>query len=202
MKISVWSGVLTAMQLQFCIAERWSPQIGDPNLTGWLTVLAYLSTALLSVAAWYRMARQPRRMFWAILVILLIILAINKQLDIQSALTIAGKCLATAQGWYANRRIVQASFIAVLITIILIGLVIAMFSLRGVLFSNLFALLGLATVLSFVMVRAVSIHHFDYFIGAKNFGISNNFLLENFGLILMGTSIFDIFRSRVAGSAA
>lgn len=187
---------MTAIQLQSCIAERWSPQIGDPNLTGWLTVLAYLLTALLSIAVWHRMAGQPGRMFWAILVGFLIILAINKQLDMQSALTTAGKCLATAQGWYANRRVVQAAFIAILLIIILIGLIITIFALRGDLLVNAFAILGLATVLSFVMVRAVSIHRFDYFIGSKTLGISNNFIFENFGLALISVNAIIIIRHK------
>ena len=176
---------MTAMELKSCIAERWTPQIGDPNLTGWLTVLIYLITALLSFAAWRRMGPCQGRTFWASVVIFLLILAINKQLDLQSALTAGGKCLANTHGWYDNRRIVQGVFIAALIAIVLLGLSMAMLALRGTLRHNALALLGLATVSLFVMARAVSIHGFDYIIGQKNFGISNNFVFESIGLFLI-----------------
>lgn len=142
------------------------------------------------------MTGQPGRMFWAIIVGFLILLAINKQLDMQSALTIAGKCLAKAQEWYANRRIVQAGFIIVMLIIILICFIITIFAMRGIFFANIFAIFGLMTLLSFIMVRAISFHHFDHFIGSKSFGFSNNFIFENFGLILISVNAILIIIKR------
>lgn len=142
------------------------------------------------------MAGQPGRMFWAIIVGFLIFLAINKQLDMQSALTIAGKCLAKAQEWYANRRIVQAGFITVLLIVILICFIITIFAMRGIFYANIFAIFGLMILLSFIMVRAVSFHHFDYLIGSKSFGFSNNFIFENFGIILISANAIIIIISK------
>lgn len=182
------------MELQGCVAGRWSPQIGDPDVTGWLTVMAYVLTAILSIAVWRRLAGRAGRVFWAVLVVLLAFLAVNKQLDLQSALTAAGKCLATAQGWYAERRSVQAGFIATLLAIVVLGLVAAMLMLRNSLGRDFLALLGLAIVLAFVMGRAVSIHRFDNLIGAQSLGVSNNFLFENAGLLLIALNAVLLLR--------
>ncbi|TJZ87712.1 hypothetical protein FA740_00605 [Paracoccus hibiscisoli] len=187
------------MELQECVAGRWSPQIGDPDVTGWLTVLAYVLTAILSIAVWRRLAGRAGRVFWAVLVVVLAFLAVNKQLDLQSALTAAGKCLATAQGWYAERRAIQAGFIATLLATVVLGLVATMLMLRNSLGRDLLALLGLGIVLAFVMVRAVSIHRFDYLIGAQSLGVSNNFLFENAGLLLIALNAVLLLR-RYRGS--
>lgn len=188
------SNVLAVMELKSCIAEGWTPEIGDPNLTGWVTVLIYIITALLSFGTWRRLGPRQGRIFWGSITIFLFILAINKQLDFQSALTVGGKCLAIAQGWYDNRRIVQGAFIAVLIAIVLSGLFMAMLALRSILHHNTLALLGLAIVSLFVMTRAVSIHSFDYIIGQKNFGIPNNFIFENIGLSLISLNALFLIR--------
>lgn len=185
---------MTITELQSCIAERWTIQIGDPNLTGWITVLIYIITALLSAAAWRRMACHQGRVFWASLVVFLLVMAINKQLDLQSALTAGGKCLANAQGWYGNRRVVQGTFIVALIAVNVMVLFLVILALRGNLYRNIVAILGLATVSIFVLVRAVSIHNFDHLIGRKNFGISNNFFFENLGLALISLNALLIIR--------
>jgi hypothetical protein len=52
------------------------------------------------------------RGLWLTLVPLLGFLAINKQLDLQTALTATGRCMAQAEGWYDNRALVQIGFIA------------------------------------------------------------------------------------------
>ena len=55
--------------VQLCIADSWSPRIGDPTPLGWLTTFAYLVTAGLS---WFTLqyARPSDsveyRVFWAL----------------------------------------------------------------------------------------------------------------------------------------
>ncbi|MBU2956836.1 hypothetical protein Q4511_14940 [Paracoccus sp. 1_MG-2023] len=176
---------MTWNELTACVAERWSLEIGDPQITGWLTVLAYVVAALLSARVWSRMAGQGGRLFWALLAVMLAALAVNKQLDLQSALTAAGRCLAHAQGWYGERRLVQVGFIATLGAVMVAGLIAMTFSLRGNLRRNGVALAGLVIVTGFVMMRAASFHHMDRLIGMRALGVPNNFLFENTGLVLI-----------------
>ncbi|WP_265501932.1 hypothetical protein [Paracoccus beibuensis] len=185
---------MTIFELGTCIGGQWSPQIGDPDVTGWLTVLSYSVTAFLALAVWRDLKGRRGRAFWAVLAVLLAFLAINKQLDLQSAVTAAGKCLARAQGWYANRRIVQVAFIAVLLAGVLVTLAGAMMALRGSLSRNLLAVVGLAILLGFVMVRAVSFHHVDLLIGSRSLGVPNNFLFENAGLLLIALNAVVLLR--------
>lgn len=192
---------MTGSELQACVMQRWSPQIGDPGLTGWLTVLAYAVCAMLALAVWRRLKGQRGRVFWAVLALLLAALAVNKQLDLQSAVTVTGKCLARAQGWYDHRRVLQALFIALVAggaLAMLLGLTV---SLRGRLRRNLMAAAGLTLVLSYVVVRAFSFHHFDRLIGAQNLGVTNNFLFENAGLVLIAVNAAWLLWRR-PGSAA
>jgi hypothetical protein len=94
---------------------RWEIGIGDPTPLGWITVAAYAAAAVL---AW-RNAGAARRTavphsFWIALTALMLALGINKQLDLQTWLSQAGRDLAIAQGWWEQRRAVQAVFIALL----------------------------------------------------------------------------------------
>lgn len=179
---------MTVFELRSCVAERWVPQIGDPDVTGWVTVLAYLLATLLSALVWRRLADDPVRIFWGVLVVLLALLAVNKQLDLQTALTETGRCLSQAQGWYDNRRAVQIGFIGSLLIVLVMAMGIIMAVLRDRLAQNGLAVIGLTVLLAFVMVRAASIHRFDALFGTESLGVSNNFLFENAGLVLIAVN--------------
>ncbi|QBX33482.1 hypothetical protein E4191_01190 [Paracoccus liaowanqingii] len=185
---------MTVFELRSCVARQWSPQIGDPELTGWVTVLAYAVAALLSGLVWRRLADDPLRIFWGVLVVLLAFLAVNKQLDLQTVLTEAGKCLSRAQGWYDDRRVVQVAFIGTLLIVLLMAMGVLMAVLRGRIAQNALALAGLILVLGFVMLRAVSIHNVDQILGGASLGLSNNFLLENAGLVLIALNALWLLR--------
>ena len=70
---------------------NWSPKIGDPTIGGWVTGVLYL---LAAGSCWITarelvledIASNERRAWWAISALFLA-LGINKQLDLQSALT-------------------------------------------------------------------------------------------------------------------
>ena len=87
---------------------NWSPKIGDPTVGGWLTVILYL---LASVSCWRAACKvgtrdiQERR-GWQFISVLFLALGVNKQLDLQSALTEAGRVVANVQGWYAQRALI------------------------------------------------------------------------------------------------
>lgn len=169
-----------------CVDQSWSPVIGDPTFMGWFTVLCYFTASFASFFAGWVRVRDKR--VWVLLGIFLLLLGVNKQLDLQSALTAVGRCLAHIQGWYDERRVMQSAFILTLLCVSAVVMVIALFRLRRSLHRVGLALLGFGFLVTFVAVRAVGFHHFDQFISAyTDLGIRMNWLMElgGIGLILV-----------------
>ncbi|HEY8942673.1 MAG TPA: hypothetical protein VIM73_00370, partial [Polyangiaceae bacterium] len=87
---------------------NWSPGIGDPTVTGWVTVVAYLATAVSCTLLALRIPRvagplNRERLLWGLLAAAFFALGLNKQLDLQSAVTEIGRIVAAKQGWYEQR---------------------------------------------------------------------------------------------------
>ncbi|PZQ96707.1 MAG: isopropylmalate isomerase [Cereibacter sphaeroides] len=168
---------------QSCALRRWSPTIGDPSVMGWVTVGVYAMAACFCLAVVVRggipsATRRRERLFWLLLGVALCVLAVNKQLDLQSYLTAFGRCVSNMQGWYQDRRIVQAVFIvSLLIAMVVLGLALWRM-MRGTLRRTGIALVGFVFVLAFVAVRAVGFHHFDALINMRLGDIRLNWLFE------------------------
>lgn len=166
----------------------WTPGIGDPTPMGWTTVAAYLLASILSglaarTAALRRNAGEAR--FWWITAAILLCLAINKELDLQSAFTAIGKHIAIQQGWYDARRQFQLVFIA---GIMLAGLVAAVLMLRVSRKNSAgirLALTGLAFIGAFVVIRATSFHHIDEWLGTGPLQLRWNWILELGGITVV-----------------
>lgn len=164
---------------------------------GWATVAFYFVASVVSLGVFFKKSGRQRA-FWLILSVLLFLLAINKELDLQSALTAAGRCLAQAQGWYEDRQSVQILFILVIIGLsILIGLTLA-WAMRREFKDIWLALLGLAFLLAFVAIRAAGFHHFDRFIGYEFGNLRVNWILElgGIGMILANAVVLLLRRRR------
>ncbi len=173
-----------------CALASWSPKIGDPTVMGWLTVVAYLLCALiagrvLTAVTFPAQTARREQLFWGALMFLMLALAINKQLDLQSFLTAIGRCDAKAQGWYGERRLIQREFIFVLLGLILLSGAVLFHVMRRTLPRTGLPLLGLVLVAGFVLVRAVSFHHVDDLINTRALGIRMNWVLELSGLVLI-----------------
>lgn len=186
-----------------CAFTQWSPGLGDNNLMGWLIVLAYLVAAVLSmraavVIAGLEAADRRERRFWWIAGAIMLFLAVNKQLDLQTLVTQIGRCHAQLSGWYDMRRIVQRDFILAIVAAGAVMLLVLAFLLRGILGRVWPALLGLAFVCLFVVVRAASFHHMDALLGTWVFGVKMNWLLELPGPILVGVVALRRRRARLA----
>lgn len=166
-----------------CAFAQWSPGLGDNTLMGWITVLVYLLAALAAGRVARRLTgpdpllRRERR-FWIIVTGLMLVLALNKQLDLQSLLTMIGRCHAQLAGWYDIRRQVQEGFIIAVALGGLVTLGVLALLLRGILGRVWLALAGLGFVCVFVVVRAASFHHVDVTLGSSISGIKLNWLLE------------------------
>jgi len=178
---------------------NWSPGIGDPTVGGWLTVLLYAAAA---AVIWWLLRRvdfthhEPERWVWRILLLGLIALGINKQLDLQTALTELGRISAHRQGWYDNRMQIQQAFIAGAAMLGITFLAALLFLAWGSHTSTLFALVGGGILLVFVTMRAASFHHVDGLLNAELAGLRYNWIIEMGGLAWILTSAW--WRRRIA----
>ena len=166
-----------------CVTGSWSPRIGDPTVMGWITVLLYATCA----AACYRASALRHRdgAFWFCLFLVTAFLCINKQLDLQTAITAVGRCLARSEGWYGQRRVIQATFIAILLSTGALAAIATLITLRKHLWRIGVAVLGLFALLTFVAVRAVGFHHFDKLLGTNVLGVRFNWMMEISGILLI-----------------
>jgi hypothetical protein len=165
---------------------EWHPGIGDPTFMGWFTVFSYFLAAVLCCRAAYKERMQARNdssrslVLWGGLAALLVLLGINKQLDLQTWLTFAVRRIAIDQGWYERRRQAQALFFVF----------VALFGVAGLGFlwwlgwglGNRLAIVGGTFLTSFVLVRASSFHHVDQLLGFELGGLKMNWVLELGGI--------------------
>lgn len=181
-------------ELRSCVFGSWSPTIGDPTFMGWMTAFSYVAAALLSAFVLIRHSSHQRT-FWFLLTVFLVLLSVNKQLDLQSALTAIGRCTAKIQGWYDQRRTVQVSFIIAFSALSLISSLVIAWSMRVGLSRNWLALFGFAFLVTFVVVRAAGFHNFDRFISFELGAIRINWLFELTGIAMISlNAIFLIMR--------
>ena len=173
----------------------WTPGIGDPTIYGWVTVAAY---AVGAFCCWWASRRAPsgERRFWLLLTLIMAFLCINKQLDLQTLLTDAGRVEAKVHGWYAERHRYQVTFIlalavgsAIAVLLLLRRASRASGPVRG-------AIVGLALLLLFVLVRASSFHKVDWFINLRLASLRANHLMELGGIALVTAFAFAAARSR------
>ena len=171
---------------------NWSPGIGDPTPIGWVTVALYVLSAWMC----YRVIRlefdlrdvlEPEeKWLWWMFVVGLVLLGINKQLDLQSSLTEMGRMIAVYQGWYETRREMQVWFIASVGALgVLMSLLVAFLARRSPMATRI-TLVGCVLLLAFVFIRAASFHHFDLLINHVVGGVRVNWVFEIGGLLVIG----------------
>jgi hypothetical protein len=188
------SHFLESVQEMLSLAQvHWTPGIGDNTFVGFFTVAAYFSSSILCITYAVRMGRMPlsdqfvlqRRLWWGI-AILLLLLGINKQLDLQTLITVVGRELAKQQGWYEKRRTIQVWFIVLVagtgfFTLIFVGRVM-----HGMWQKNWLALVGLVILVCFILIRAASFHKIDRMLSWNLEGLKINWILELGGITCVG----------------
>jgi hypothetical protein len=166
----------------------WKPGIGDPSIMGWITVAAYL------MAAWYcfRVVQNRRSTWedrevrvWTSLSIGLLLLGINKQLDLQTAITEAGRLLAREQGWYDKRSLVQMVFLFLLFVLGAAGVAAVIRFTRKTSRYAQAAALGAALLIGFVLMRATSFHFVDRMLREELAGMRFNWIFELGGILII-----------------
>jgi hypothetical protein len=117
----------------------------------------------------------------------MVLLGINKQMGLQFWLAEVGRDLAQRQGWYASRQSIQTLAIATLTVAGLLGLCVLAISLRRALRHTIGAVLGLSFLVTFVAMRAVSLHQIDVWLGGHGL-LRPSWMLEVSGIALVAFS--------------
>lgn len=162
---------------------------GDPGFVGWATAIAYLVTALLAwraAGAAGRNRREDERRLWLFLCAALLFLGFNKQLDLQTLLTDAGRQLARSEGWYRRRRIFQGLFQLVLMIAAAGGLALILRRFRHSQPAVKAAIAGLVFTITYVLTRAASFHHIDKLFGLHLGTMRLGWVVELAGIAVMG----------------
>jgi hypothetical protein len=167
----------------------------DAGLGPWVVVAGYAAACGLAALA-ARRARGGARGFWWIVALGLLLLGINKQLDFQTDLTAFFRERAFAGGWYDQRRAVQADFIAGLgLATVAILVALAWLTRRAGIGVRI-ALIGVAVLGAFVMLRAISFHHVDAVLATRFAGTKLHLLVELGGIAVVGLGALIALRRR------
>jgi hypothetical protein len=149
----------------------------------WLIVAGYFVGA--AAAFWAsRSARKRDRRFWIWTALLLIFLGLNKELDLQTLMTVEGRTLAHQSGWYEQRRIVQGVFLLVMGIAGVVTIVALVRWLRKSPLQVKTAAIGIVLLFIFVLIRAGSFHHIDHWVTINVAGMRSGWWLE-----LAGTAV-------------
>ncbi len=177
----------------------WQASIAHADLADWITVAAYLLGAMLSARASRRASLQriPREtLFWRLTASLLLFLAINELLDLQTLLTMIGRVHAKAHGWYPQHRRIQYIFVIALAIGALLLAAVILWLTRQMHASIRLALVGLLFIGLFILLRAASFHHLDDILGrgATDFPLGS--IQEMAGILIVAAAALFYTRER------
>jgi hypothetical protein len=168
----------------------WHFGIGDPTPIGSLTVMGYF---LIAWVCWTGLAAldpspgtRTTARFWPVIAIALVALGVNKQLDLETALTEIGRILAYSEGWYEQRREVQMNYIIIVAVSDVVALATLTWLCWPLSVGRALALCGATFLFGFVLIRASSFHDVDVFLSHTALGLRWNWILELSGIALIG----------------
>lgn len=163
--------------------------MSTPTSGGWAIVLFYLIAA---ASCWMtgrhlvsRSSVLHEYQKWRAIAAMLVILALFKMVDVQNALPESGRHLATAEGWYRDRRVLQTALVAAAVLLCAAAAFVLFVRARYAPVPTWFGLIVATLLVGFVLVRAVSLHAVDRLLAHRALGLSLNSLLETSGIALV-----------------
>jgi hypothetical protein len=132
---------------------------------------------------------------WFGLTGLFVVLAICKQLDLQSWLVGIGRAVARSEDWYERRRIVQAIFVVAVAASGLVVLPALAWLTRRARRTTGLAVVGATFLITFILIRAASLHHIDQLLARKVVGLRLSWALEISGIVCVAIGAFNAQRA-------
>jgi len=165
----------------------WLPRISDPPI---VAVAFYLMASVICAMSARKVGleepdRSRERAAWRWMTALLLALGINKQLNLDTIFTQAGRVLAHDQGWYHHRALVQLVFVAQVALASMVVAITLLIWARHAPKSTRLALLATMLVVAFVSIRTISYHYVDNLLAQKILGFRWNTVLEITGIALV-----------------
>ena len=161
----------------------------------WFPYITYSLALLASLATGWEMAVDPkepkvrRRFFWLQVALILAVLILLKLTGAQSFVSSEGREAAQSGGWYGDRRVAQLVAVVTMAASAALVYPLAVWAYREARYR-----VPLATVfilLSFVAIRAVSLHQIDAFLYRRTFlEVPWNRVLEPlFSVLVCGSAL-------------
>jgi hypothetical protein len=185
--------------LAVTVDGKWRLGLGDPSVGAYAVTSFYLLTSLgcffqfyecrPTLAKHHLTGESRESHYWLLLAISLGFLGINKQLDLQTLLTIVGREAVVHWGVYDQRRTIQLVFILLLTTGCVGGLIITSIFVRNLGGPAFLATTGCAVQLTFVISRAASFHHIDKLLSIQLPIGKTNLVLESIGLLIIAAAL-------------
>ncbi|MBN2715723.1 MAG: hypothetical protein JXX14_07690 [Deltaproteobacteria bacterium] len=175
---------------------HWRPKVGDPYPLAWATVFTYMlasvACALCAVRARHIFGNKDlktHRFIWWFISTILLFLAVNKQLDLQTLFTQVMKLLAKHWDIYELGKRSQKYFLLGMGIISLGGLIWILWRIRKTWRKYVILMLGALMIVRFVLVRAgtfygVGMPKLSVFTG----GLKLNWLIEILGALTLATA--------------
>jgi hypothetical protein len=167
-----------------------------PTLLEWVTSAGYLIAAVLCFRAGRAAQRSLRRSEpfspFFLIAALAVVLGINKEFEVQTLMIRIGRTLATSEGWYEWRRMVQKIF--VLATLIIGLTILGRFVYQHIEFfkAHLGLACGVAAICLYCFLRWADINYIELF-GSGRTGSESVWPIEISGVALL---IFGATRGR------
>jgi len=119
----------------------------------------------------------------------LLLLGINKQLDLQMLLADLGRTYARSHAWYTRRKPIQIQAISISLAVCLGMVEIILFKLRQQLKGTWLVLFGLTILTLYFGLRMVSLHQVDKYVMLSYRGMTLGSLVEIGGILCISTSV-------------
>lgn len=171
----------------------WKVEKGDSSVMGWFITCYYLFVFILSFYLIKKIAPHIKNKkylwFWYGVIILIMMIGINKQLDIQMLLADYARLYAKMSGIFQNRKPFQHKIISLLATIGISIFFILIYKLWHAPKITWFALIGFSILFSFPLIRLVSLHRIESLLYVSVLSIKVVDVLEIIGISIVFIAI-------------
>ena len=177
----------------------WWLTLGDPTIAGLAMTALYFVVTFFMFRNVLSMPKGGERSLWAVASVILLLLALNKQLDLQHYINKVGRCVLSRSGDIAETGTAQSDFGTLVLGLAAVASAALIWTFRKHLASNLPLIAGLALVALYLAMQVTRFEHLAGGLLQKLADLRVHRLIEGVGLL---TLLYASLRQRRANIAA